>query len=279
MTDLLMRTLPDAIATRTLAPNDIRSRFLVENLFVEGAIALELVDLDRVILGAAIPLKDALTLPTPAAIRSNYFCERRELGILNIGGPGSVSVDNDEWQLGVSDVLYVGRGAQTVRFGSEHASNPARFYIVSYPAHATHPTARVRASEASATELGSTENANRRTVRRYIHLAGARSAQLVMGVTTLAPGSVWNTMPVHTHDRRTEVYLYFNLAPDAMLVHLMGEPEHTQHLIVRNEQVALSPGWSIHCGCGTSAYSFCWAMGGENQDYADMDPVSMETLR
>jgi 4-deoxy-L-threo-5-hexosulose-uronate ketol-isomerase len=176
------------------------------------------------------------------------------------------------------DVLYIGRGSRAVSFASASAALPARYYIISYPAHADYPTKLIRASETQANELGTMEKANRRQIRRYIHADGAKSSQLVMGVTLLEPGSVWNTMPAHTHSRRSEVYMYFGLPNDAMIVHLMGEPTELRPLIVRDGEVALSPGWSVHTGCGTSAYAFCWAMGGENQDYADMDPVAVEAM-
>jgi 4-deoxy-L-threo-5-hexosulose-uronate ketol-isomerase len=176
-------------------------------------------------------------------------------------------------------VLYVGRGSREVVFASADATDPARFYLVSYPAHAEHPTRLVTAAEASGATIGDQATANRRTVARYIHTGGARSAQLVMGVTTLEPGSVWNTMPAHTHHRRTEIYLYFDLPSDAIVLHLLGEPTATRTIVARDGEVALSPGWSVHAGCGTRAYSFCWAMGGENQDYADMQPVDITTLR
>jgi 4-deoxy-L-threo-5-hexosulose-uronate ketol-isomerase len=199
--------------------------------------------------------------------------------VLNVGGPGSVAVDGRAPRVGHRDALYVGRGSRAVTFDSDDASAPARFYLVSYPAHASHPTARVAEGDAFHAELGSAERANRRHIRRYVHRDGVASAQLVMGVTTLEPGSVWNTMPAHTHDRRTEVYLYFDLPADAVVLHLLGEPTETRTLVVRDGEVALSPGWSVHAGCGTAAYSFCWAMGGENQDYADMQPVDVATLR
>jgi len=177
------------------------------------------------------------------------------------------------------DVLYVGRGNSEIVFESNGAENHAHYYLVSYPAHSPHPTTLVTQGAAQSAELGSAENANRRPIYRYIHADGARSAQLVMGVTVLESGSVWNTMPAHTHDRRTEVYLYFDLPSDAIVLHLMGEPNEIRTLVVRDSEVALSPGWSVHAGCGTSNYAFCWAMGGENQDYADMLPVDMTTLR
>lgn len=274
-----MRYLPTPDATRRFTTDELRAHFLVSDLFVPGVIALSHVDLDRVVLGGAVPTGAPLSLETIPALRAEHFCERRELGVLNTGGAGTVTVDGVGYALDVHDVLYVGRGARDVHFGSVDKTTPARFYLVSYPAHAVHPTTLIRPHETDNLELGSVEQANRRTVRRYIHANGAKSCQLVMGVTTLAPGNVWNTMPSHTHDRRTEVYLYFGLPRDAMVVHLLGEPTETRSLIVRDGEVALSPGWSVHSGCGTQAYSFCWAMGGENQDYADMDAVNMETLR
>jgi 4-deoxy-L-threo-5-hexosulose-uronate ketol-isomerase len=242
-------------------------------------ITLAHVDLDRVVLGGAMPTDRPLALEPLPAMRATHFCERRELGVLNIGGAGTVTVDGVAHTLNAHDVLYVGRGTCEVLFASASAADPARCYLVSYPAHASYPTRLVRPQDTDHLELGTAEHANRRTVRRYIHAQGVQSCQLVMGVTTLAPGSVWNTMPAHTHDRRSEVYLYFGLPVDAMVVHLLGEPTNTRSLMVRDGEVALSPGWSVHAGCGTQAYAFCWAMGGENQDYADMDPVRMETIR
>jgi 4-deoxy-L-threo-5-hexosulose-uronate ketol-isomerase len=177
------------------------------------------------------------------------------------------------------DVLYVGRGSKSIVLESDSASQPARFYIVSYPAHSSHPTTHVPHASATATDLGTAERANCRRLAKYIHPAGVQSAQLVMGVTELMTGSVWNTMPSHTHTRRSEVYLYFDLPSDAVVVHLMGEPAETRHLIVRNEEVVLSPPWSVHSGCGTSSYAFCWAMGGENQDFADMQAVDMGEIK
>lgn len=274
-----MRYLPTPDATRRLTTDELRAHFLVSGLFVPGAITLAPVDLDRVVLGGVVPTDAPLHLTPFPALRAQFFCERREIGILNIGGAGTVGVDGTTYALQAHDVLYVGRGSRLVEFMSAQPDVPARFYLVSYPAHATYPTTRITPKDADTLELGSTAQANARQVRRYIHARGAQSCQLVMGVTTLAPGSVWNTMPAHVHDRRSEVYCYFALPGDAMVVHLLGEPTETRSLIVRNEEIALSPGWSIHAGCGTQAYAFCWAMGGENQDYADMDAVHMETIR
>jgi 4-deoxy-L-threo-5-hexosulose-uronate ketol-isomerase len=273
-----MRYLPGPSETRRLDTDELRSAFLASDLFVEGEVTLTLTDLDRAVVGGAVPLSGALSLEAPPALRADYFTERREIGVLNIGGAGSVSVDGTTHPMSAKDVLYIGRGSRDVSFSSSDAAQPARFYLVSYPAHASFPTTLVRLAAAQANELGTAERANRRRIARYIHADGTKSAQLVMGVTTLHDGSVWNTMPAHTHSRRGEIYLYFGLPADAMVVHLMGEPQEIRSLIVRDGEAALSPGWSIHAGCGTTSYSFCWAMGGENQDYADMDPVGVETM-
>jgi 4-deoxy-L-threo-5-hexosulose-uronate ketol-isomerase len=274
-----MRYLPTAEHARTLTTEQLRAHFLLRDLFQPGAVVLRPLDLDRAVLGGAVPTGEPLRLEPIPHLRAAYFCERRELGVLNVGGPGRVTVDGAEHALAKLDVLYVGRGSRDVTFASDDAAMPARFYLVSYPAHAEHPTRLVRAAQAQGATIGSAETANRRTVYRYVHLAGARSAQLVMGVTVLEPGSVWNTMPAHTHARRSEVYLYFDLPRDAVVLHLLGEPDEVRAVVARDGEVALSPGWSIHSGCGTASYAFCWAMGGENQDYADMDPVDMATLR
>jgi 4-deoxy-L-threo-5-hexosulose-uronate ketol-isomerase len=274
-----MHYLPDPARVARMTTDELRASFLVQGLFRPSEVTLRHIDLDRVVLGGAVPTHAPLPLDAPASLAAAYFAERRELGVLNVGGPGSVTVDSERHALGARDVLYVGRGSREVSFASDDAARPARFYLVSYPAHVSCPTTVVRQSEVQGAEIGGQERANRRRIARYVHLEGARSGQLVMGVTELQPGSVWNTMPSHTHHRRTEVYLYFDLPDDAVVFHLLGEPHETRHLVVRNEEAVLSPGWSIHSGGGTSSYSFCWAMGGENQDYADMEPVDMSTLR
>ena len=274
-----MQYSPTPRETKGLSTEQIREAFLLTNLFVPGEITLRITDLDRAVVGGAVPLGAALELGNPPDLRAEFFAQRRELGVLKIGGDGSVTVDGKTFELSARDALYIGRGSRAISFASASADNPARYYLISYPAHAEHPTARVRAAEAKANELGTTERANKRKIARYIHAEGVRSSQLVMGVTVLESGSVWNTMPAHTHSRRSEIYLYFSLPADAMVVHLMGEPQELRPLIIRDSEVALSPGWSVHSGCGTSAYAFCWAMGGENQYYADMDPVGVETMR
>jgi 4-deoxy-L-threo-5-hexosulose-uronate ketol-isomerase len=274
-----MHYFPDAAGARSLSTEELRSRFLFSGLFEPGKIVLNVTDLDRLFVGGAVPRGEPLRLEPPPAIKAEYFTQRRELGALNIGGSGTITVDGKSYPMSKRDVLYVGKGARDVRFASDDAGAPARYYLVSYPAQVSHPTSRVTAKEAHQTEIGSAEKANRRRISRYIHAEGVKSGQLVMGVTVLEPGSVWNTMPAHTHSRRTEIYMYFDLPADAVVVHLMGEPDATRSIIVRDGEAVLSPGWSIHCGCGTSSYSFCWAMGGENQDYSDMDAVEMKQLR
>jgi 4-deoxy-L-threo-5-hexosulose-uronate ketol-isomerase len=274
-----MHSLPDSIRSRTLSTEERRSSFLVQGLFQPDAINLRHIDLDRVVLGGAVPSRDSLQLAAPASLASKYFLERRELGVLNIGAGGSVTVDGERFDLDRLDVLYVGRGRRDVRFESASTADAARFYLISYPAHASYPTTLVRGSSVTGSPIGSADRANARRIAKYIHADGAQSAQLVMGVTRLEPGSVWNTMPAHTHFRRTEIYLYFDIPEDGVVVHLMGAPDETRHLVVRNEEVVLSPPWSIHSGCGTSNYTFCWAMGGENKDYTDMQAVDMRELK
>jgi 4-deoxy-L-threo-5-hexosulose-uronate ketol-isomerase len=273
-----MDFLPDSTRAAQASTDELRKAFLVEGLFQPGEVNLRHFDLDRVVLGGAVPVERPLPLTAPVWLAATYFTERRELGVLNIGGPGSVTVDGRRHVVAARDVVYVGRGSREIIFASDAAATPARFYLVSYPAHAAHPTACIAKGDVEATELGAVENANKRRLAKYVHPGGPASAQLVMGVTEMA-GGVWNTMPPHTHHRRSETYLYFGLDPDAIVVHLMGEPHETRHLIVRDGDVVLSPSWSIHAGCGTGPYGFCWAMGGENQDFTDMQGVDMRELK
>ena len=240
---------------------------------------IRFVDLDRVALGGVVPTSAPIALPNPPELAAEFFLERRELGVVNIGGPGTIRVDGGVRNLGNRDGLFVGRGSRQVVFASDDRAHPARFYLVSYPAHVTFPTAHVAPAEAQSAELGTQDGANRRLLRRYFHAEGVRTAQLVLGVTDIEPGSVWNTMPAHTHARRTEVYLYFDLPADGVVFHLMGEPTETRHLVVREGEAVLSPGWSIHAGVGTAHYGFCWAMGGENQAFGDMQGVGSDGLR
>jgi 4-deoxy-L-threo-5-hexosulose-uronate ketol-isomerase len=275
--DIRQSSHPSAAAGYDTAA--LRRHFLIEDLFASGEIRLTYWHTDRLVVGGAVPTGSALQLVAEKAIGTKTFLERRELGICNIGGPGRVICDGEAFALKARDMLYVAMGTEDVRFESVDAARPARFYLLSTPAHARHATKLVRESEANAVELGSQEQANMRVLRQYIIPGRVASCQLVMGLTSLKPGNVWNTMPSHVHDRRCEAYLYFDLAAEARVFHMMGEPTETRHLVVANEQAILSPGWSIHSGCGTSAYAFIWAMGGDNQDFADMDMVPMGDLR
>jgi len=268
---------PTPEQTNTLGTDELRSRFLIGGLFQPGAVIAHYTDLDRMIVGAAVPTSAPLGLPADKELGTSFFLERREIGILNLGAPGSVRVSGTKYDLASLDCLYIGLGEKEVTFDNG-PTGQAQFYFVSTPAHAKHPTALARRADVSAAPIGDVTKANRRTILKYIHLDGIKSCQLVLGFTEFEPGSIWNTMPPHTHSRRTEAYLYFDLG-DQMVVHLMGEPQKTRHLIVRDREVVLSPAWSIHCGVGTSSYRFVWAMGGDNQVFADMDPAPIATLR
>ena len=276
---MALHTLPDAERTKRLTTDELRDRFLVRDLFRDGEVTLRFVDLDRVVLGGAVPTGGRLDLGVPEELAADSFTERRELGVLNVGGAGSVTVGDERYDLAPRDLLYVGRGSGAVSFESDSADAPARFYLVSYPAHAEHPTTLVRQQDAEKAELGSAPKVNRRDLYKYVRPGGVESGQLVMGVTEIKEGSAWNTMPAHTHARRTEVYLYFDLADDDAVFHMMGEPQEVRTVVVRDGEAVLSPGWSIHAGAGTGPYRFCWAMGGENQDFADMQHVAMADLR
>ena len=264
--------------TAALDTSGLRAHFLLEEVFVAGKVSLTYTHYDRMIVGGAQPLAAALTLPCPEALKARFFLERRELGALNVGGAGTVTVDGTVHALGHQDCLYVGLGAQEVQFASVEAANPAKFYLLSAPAHAAHPTARRTQAEATPVQMGAAQTANVRTIYKYIYAEGIQSCQLVMGLTQLAPGNVWNTMPAHTHDRRMEAYLYFNLPAGQRVLHMLGEPTETRPLWVSNEQAILSPPWSIHTGCGSAAYAFIWGMAGENREYTDMDAVPLENL-
>jgi 4-deoxy-L-threo-5-hexosulose-uronate ketol-isomerase len=224
-------------------------------------------------------LGEALELTTDPVLRSEFFLDRRELGVLSIGGRGAVTVDGERIETGKLDCVYVGRGSRLITFSSEDPASPAVFYLLSYPAHTAYPTACQRFSGLQGLPLGSTETCNRRTVYKAIFDQGLRSCQLVMGFTLLEPGSNWNTMPPHTHERRSEIYVYFDLPEQHRVIHLMGPPTETRHLVIADREIVVSPGWSIHAGVGTSHYAFCWGMGGENQAYDDMDGAPIATLR
>ncbi|MBE5962515.1 MAG: 5-dehydro-4-deoxy-D-glucuronate isomerase [Lachnospiraceae bacterium] len=256
----------------------LREEFLINDLFKEDDIKLVYSHIDRIITGSAVPVKGELVLTAGDELRAEYFLQRREMGVINIGGKGTITIDGTAYELDYKDGIYIGMGAKDIRFTSADAAVPAKFYINSAPAHTSYPTVKIKPEDCVTVELGSSEGANHRVIRKYILPGQVESCQLVMGMTQLMPGSVWNTMPCHTHDRRMEVYLYFDMPEDALVFHYMGEPTETRHLIMRNEEAVISPSWSIHSGCGTQAYTFIWGMVGENQDFDDMDACQIKDL-
>lgn len=257
---------------------ELREEFLIDNLMEEGVINLTYSHYDRFIAGSAVP-KNELTLEVIDPLKAEYFLERRELGIINVGGPGVVVVDGEEFTMDFKDALYIGRGNKEVVFKSTLADNLAKFYINSAPAHKVFPTKKVSQAEANKIELGSLETANHRTVNQMVIGGIVDTCQLQMGMTELKTGSVWNTMPAHVHDRRMEVYFYLDVPQDQAVCHFMGQPDETRHIWMHNHQAVISPNWSIHCGAGTSNYSFIWGMAGENLDYNDMDVAKITDLR
>ena len=258
---------------------EIRANFLIENLIEADRIHFVYSHYDRVILGGAMPVLTEISLGNYNELKADFFLERRELGIINVGGNGKVSVDGKSFLLEKLDCLYVGKGANEVVFSSENKENPAQFFLLSSPAHQNYKTRLMKKQEASPVKLGTVETANQRIIYKYIHSAGIKSCQLVMGLTVLENGSVWNTMPAHTHDRRMEAYFYFDVPEVQRVFHFMGQPQETRHLLVGNHQAIISPPWSIHAGAGTSNYSFIWGMAGENQNFTDMDFVEIRDLR
>ena len=262
-----------------LPTEQLRAEFLVTGLFAPGAAHFRYWETDRTIIGGITPGASPLDLPNPAEVRSAFFLERREAGVINLGGPGGMTVDGTAYPMESLDTLYLGRGVKAVSFTSRSADTPARFYFLSYPAHTAYPVRHIPLKDVTGTRLGARETANERTLFKVIHPGAFPTCQLVMGFTRMEPGSVWNTMPPHTHLRRSEVYCYFNVPPAHAVFHFMGAPTATRHLLVHDLGVVLSPPWSIHSGVGTAAYDFVWGMGGENQDCPDMDPAPVATLR
>lgn len=257
----------------------LRENFLIESIFQNNEVKIYYTHYDRVVLGGVMPSNTAITLPTYDNLKSDYFLERREIGIINVGGDGEIAVDDKTFPLSKLDALYIGKGSQSVIFTSNNSDNPAQFFLLSAPAHQMYPTRKMSKEEAMPVSLGSQETANERTIYKYIHRDGIQSCQVVMGLTVLKSGSIWNTMPAHVHDRRMEAYLYFDLNTEHRVFHLMGQPQETRHLVVANHQAVLSPPWSIHSGAGTTNYSFIWAMAGENLDFTDMDFAPIAELR
>lgn len=267
----------------------LREEFLIPQLFFEDDIKLVYSHIDRIITGGAMPVNKTLVLMAGDELRAEYFLERRELGVINIGGSGVITVDGKEYTVEHKQGMYIGKGSRDISFASVNAEEPAKFYLNSTPAHMTYPTVLIKrkgtpkedvviVKDENKVELGCLEDSNHRTICKYILPGQVESCQLEMGMTSLEPGSVWNTMPSHTHDRRMEVYMYFELPEDAFVMHYMGEPTETRHIVVRNEQAVISPSWSIHSGSGSRNYTFIWGMAGENQDFDDMDGIAMQDL-
>ncbi|HEV2355075.1 MAG TPA: 5-dehydro-4-deoxy-D-glucuronate isomerase [Puia sp.] len=264
---------------RAMNTEELRRAFLTGPLMEADEIRLLYTHYDRVIIGGAKPVNRRIALETHPELKADFFLQRREIGIINVGGKGSVHAGDSRYELDKLDCLYIGRGVKEVSFGSLHPDHPAAFFLLSAPAHADFPVRLMPGRDASPARVGSAETANARTIYKYIHAEGIRSCQLVMGLTILMPGSVWNTMPAHTHSRRTEAYFYFDLPAEQRIFHFMGQPQETRHLLVADREAVISPPWSIHSGCGTSNYAFIWGMAGENYTYTDMDPVSIPELR
>ncbi|MBX2976864.1 MAG: 5-dehydro-4-deoxy-D-glucuronate isomerase [Ignavibacteriaceae bacterium] len=275
-----VRYSPDLNGFKKMDTNELRNSFLIDTLFKKDRVEMVYSDIDRSITGSAVPVKKVLKLiATKKEMAADYFTERREIGVINIGAKGMVNLDGKNVVMESFDALYIGRGVKKVEFKSSSLKNPSKFYFVSYPAHKEYPSKLVKFAEATPVKLGSLKDSNSRTIYKYIHPGTMETCQLVMGLTMLDEGSVWNTMPPHTHQRRSEVYMYFGLDENSIVLHLLGSNEETRHIIIRNEEAVLSTSWSMHSGCGTKNYSFIWAMGGENQVFDDMDWILMRDLK
>lgn len=257
----------------------LRDEYLIENLFMENEIKLVYSHIDRIIVGGIFPITEKIKLKGGKELGSNFFLERRELGVINIGGPGIIILDNEEFILNNKDAIYIGLGIKEVFFKSLDIKNPAKFYLNSAPAHCKYPTTLITLEKAKKVKMGDASTSNKRTINQYIHPDVCKSCQLVMGMTVLEDGSVWNSMPTHTHDRRMEVYFYFDMNENTRIFHFMGEPNETRHIIMKTEEAVISPSWSIHSGAGTASYTFIWGMAGENQTFTDMDHIEMKDLR
>ena len=267
------------IETSRMTTQELRSNFLVDELITNDKVQLVYSHYDRVITGGAKPVSGKLELENDPELRATFFLERREIGIINVGGTGTIEADGENFALNKLDCLYLGKGTKQVFFQSNKKQDPAVYFLLSAPAHNTYPNRKLSKEEASPVSLGEIATANQRTIYKYIHADGIKSCQLVMGLTVLNNGSVWNTMPPHTHTRRMEAYFYFDVQEQHRVFHFMGEPNQTRHLLIANHQAILSPPWSIHAGAGTSNYSFVWGMAGENYNFTDMDQVAIAELR
>lgn len=267
------------LETQGMTTDQLRSTYLIENLFEADKLVLVYSHYDRVITGSAVPVEGSIALSNPEELRAEYFLERREMGIINIGGEGNIQVDGETFLLQKQSCVYIGKGVKDVVFSSADKNDPAKFYILSAPAHHAYPTSLYTKEQAAPVNLGDQSTANKRTVFKYIHKDGIQSCQLVMGLTVLESGSVWNSVPPHTHTRRMEVYLYFDLDLAHRIFHFMGQPQQTRHIVMKTDEAVISPPWSTHFGSGTSNYSFIWGMAGENLDYTDMDPAPVASIR
>lgn len=275
--DIRYASHPDDVKHYTT--EQLRQHFLIDTVFKADEASLTYSHVDRIIAGGIMPVNAAVGLQAGSEMGVDYFFERREAGIINVGGPGSITLDGERFDLVKRDGLYVGMGVKEISFESDNASDPAKFYFNSAPAHQSYPHTKIDIAQANPVRLGEDETCNKRTIYQYVHPAVCQSCQLVMGLTVLEPGSIWNTMPCHTHERRMEVYFYFDLDENDRVFHLMGQPQETRHLVVGNEQAVISPSWSIHSGAGTSNYTFIWGMVGENQTFDDMDHLKPSELR
>ncbi|KEI13794.1 5-dehydro-4-deoxy-D-glucuronate isomerase [Clostridium novyi] len=258
---------------------ELRKYYHVENIFKKDEISLTYSHVDRIVFGGAMPRDRELSLTAGKEMGVDFFLQRREMGVINVGGEGSIILDGSEYEMKKRDGLYIGMGIKEVKFKSKDNSNPAKFYINSVPAHRSYPIAKIDIENANPVQCGEQENVNKRTIYQYVHPSVCESCQLLMGMTVLEPGNVWNTMPCHTHERRMEVYFYFDMDEDTRVFHLMGEPQETRHIVMKNEEATISPSWSIHSGVGTASYTFIWGMCGENQTFDDMDHVKMQDLK
>jgi 4-deoxy-L-threo-5-hexosulose-uronate ketol-isomerase len=265
--------------TAAMNTQQLRENFLVENLMQAGKCTLVYSHFDRVIIGGVVPQKDAVALPNEGELKANFFLERREIGIINVGAKGTVTADGVPYAIDTLECVYLGKGTKEVSFTSASAATPAHFYLLSTPAHQTYPNRMMTKAEAAPVNLGEIATSNKRTIYKYIHNDGIQSCQLVMGLTTLEAGSIWNSVPPHTHTRRMEVYFYFNVDDAQRVMHFMGEPQETRHLVVANHEAVISAPWSMHFGVGTANYGFIWAMAGENKEFTDMDPVPVKTIK
>ena len=277
--EMEVRTCADPVRFARMNTSELRENFLIDSLFEPGKLKLVYSDIDRMIVASAVPVGEKISLQAPKELLSDYFAERREIGVVNIGGPGTATVDGVEYSMEIKAVLYIGKGSKEVDFVSADKAKPALFYITSFTAHTAYPTTLLKQEDAVVLDYGSKAEANKRSIHCYFTEKGIQSCQLCIGITDLAEGSIWNTMPAHLHPTRSEVYLYFNMDPDTVLFHFLGEPDETRHIAVRNNQAVLSPSWSIHSGAGTKNYSFIWSMGGENKKTLDIDGVKTSDIK